>query len=252
MSEIYPMRHPDALRLRRRHRIRRLVLLLTAAIVVPSVLLTSPRWTRNVRTRLAMEAVRRECMNYTRGSDRVVYEDDPIRMRKLMKADERYESAVFARSPNGRANVIEPVDCVQRLLTLGDSGYNQIAIPVFVHGRRVGKSAERLVIFTISNRESPANDHVSIELHSAIVRPIYALYLPELLEQTFRLEFAVDAETSVRFYSGQHDPNDPARFSVRYRCGGDEGIVEGMLNDNDTITLKNPGGPGRLAIVATK
>jgi hypothetical protein len=44
-------------------------------------------------------------------------------------------------------------------------------------------------------------------------------------------------------YAGQHDPDDPAHFTIKYEIDNVPGIIDGRLEADDTVTLKILSGP---------
>jgi hypothetical protein len=246
VTQIYPLSHPDALRLRRRRRVRRLILLFVAIVVLSLLAGSGQNAWLNMRQHLAMEAARKECLTFKHPSDRVVYDDDPSRARQLLASDPKYRYARFTASPNGRGIVTYSTDCADRLFKVADPNYQQLAVCPFVHARRAGQSAERLVILHIGNRKTVDSNHLEIDLGIAIARPIYALYEPDLLNQKYRLELDRDAATSVRFFGGQPDSRDESRFTVRFQVGDQDCELEARLKDDDTSELKILRAPGRI------
>ena len=54
--------------------------------------------------------------------------------------------------------------------------------------------------------------------------------------------------TPLRIYAGQADAGDRSRFTIRYECWGQSDVVDGKLNDDNSVELKprkRPMPPGR-------
>ncbi len=47
----------------------------------------------------------------------------------------------------------------------------------------------------------------------------------------------------TEFFAGQSDPSNTSRFTVDYSIGGNKGIIDGVLNDDSTVTLTVRSGP---------
>jgi hypothetical protein len=50
-------------------------------------------------------------------------------------------------------------------------------------------------------------------------------------------------QSKVTLYFGQPDPNDAARFTIRYVVGEQSGLLAGRLNDDGTVTFAAKDGP---------
>lgn len=251
MTQIYPLQHPEAKRFTLRRRVRRVVLVVTAVIVATFLIVSGPNAWRKMRTRLAMESVRRECLRFQRAQDRVVYDDDPSVIEALSESDPLYVVGHFSLSPHGRQIVFYPTDCLQRLLSMGDSDFSMEVISPFVHGRHAGRAVERLVALDLANRKAMAADRFAMQMVVVIIRPIYALYLPDMILHGYSLELPGDSHTPVRFFAGRPDPNDPARFTVRYDLGQQECELEGVLKEDDTVDLRVIRGVGHISAIGS-
>ena len=71
---------------------------------------------------------------------------------------------------------------------------------------------------------------------------------PKVLDSSeSRLRVPCDsAHAVVRFFSGEPDPSNPARFVIRYEVDGVRGLLIGCLSPDDTVTLRLACGPGTL------
>lgn len=52
-----------------------------------------------------------------------------------------------------------------------------------------------------------------------------------------------------KVFAGQSDPVDRSRFTIAYTIEGAPGIVQGQLNDDDSVSLKVLDGPATLEVV---
>jgi hypothetical protein len=79
-----------------------------------------------------------------------------------------------------------------------------------------------------------------------IALQIYALYLPAPIMHKHLLRLPGSADTAVRFFAGQPDRNDSARFTIRYDVGVEQCELEGVLKDDDIVDLRVIRGVGEI------
>ncbi len=174
-----------------------------------------------------------------------MYDDDSSRIPRLLQTSSAYHYGTFVLSRSGHGNATYLIDSWQRLLRFADPTYPR-PVCVFLNGRASGASAERLVAVNLVNRRTTAADGFAIDICVAIVRPIYAMYRPDLITQNYSLEFYRDPSKPVRFFSGQPSTSDPSRFTLPFQVGDETCELEGFLNDDDTAKLEIVRAPAKL------
>jgi hypothetical protein len=65
-------------------------------------------------------------------------------------------------------------------------------------------------------------------------------------DKSFTFQLSIDKP--LKLYAGQPDPKDASHFTIRYTAGEEEGFIDGWLQDDDTVKLKQrPGAASRPA-----
>lgn len=53
------------------------------------------------------------------------------------------------------------------------------------------------------------------------------------------------ADKPLRLYAGQPDPIDPSRFTIRYDLDGQQGTIEGWVDERGGVSLAVKDGPAK-------
>jgi hypothetical protein len=198
-------------------------------------------------------------MTFTMPADRVVYEEDPVRVRALLALPAEPDAAYV-----GDPSVVEPSfvprgDYMDGLVwagymprfyrrQLGIHGDGSGSL-VFVHARTPAGGRPRMVIVTLrrafENRTVAPDVSVPRAGLELIGRSLAA-------DQKFqRRPYSVAAlplvplgpQQVARFYAGQIDPNDDGRLTIKYEIDGVPGTIEGKLAADSSIALRVLDGP---------
>jgi len=188
-------------------------------------------------------------MNFTLPSDTIVYEEEPTAAANLIaNQPTQYVPTMVWCHPNSRP----PLNAACRKVPPLDN---------FAFAARTLIAPARAPIYFLHERQSPAGHRRLVtvtaggsltHLYNGPPRPIllwegnYEVLIPSGLT-TSDCEIAKYDEFNVgrtlwhapqlRVYAGQPDPNDPAHFTIRYQMWGQEDVLDGRLNDDETITL---------------
>jgi hypothetical protein len=107
----------------------------------------------------------------------------------------------------------------------------------FLHGRKSTKGKERLVAIEFApmvfawGGASPFFSRV-IDPQLTPTRPVtQRTWLEDF-------EFTIPLDRPLKLYAGQPDPKDASHFTIRYTAGDEEGFIDGWLQDDDTVKLK--------------
>lgn len=221
---------PAPSRLRRKG-FRRAVILLTLAGVA---CFAWWRWGPAVRERVTLLMAQRQCAAYVAPTDHLI-STEPLPVL--------WETSFTQTAGDPQ--------CLADLMGYlpADVPGNRLGGPVlFLHARKTTSGVERIVVL----RRTPPQRRMSIDIPLA-----YTVTLIEAaaaregkpVQKTFIVEEVLDpiyddaaAEPALRFFAGQPDASDPARFTVAYEITGRRGAIEGRLVDTDsdgpTVELK--------------
>ena len=155
----------------------------------------------------------RRAMNYALPPDRVVY-DEATGVISFAKPWEHF-CQVF--SPPGRL----------------------AAATLFLHERRNSKGHSRLVAVEGSNGPSVAANPMHFMMSVCVIGPGGAFTQPIAAADDFHLiNLRSTFSDHVRRYAGQPDPADPSHFTMRCQVNDRSIIIDGWLQDDDTVKLE--------------
>ncbi len=227
-----------------RHHTRRLILLICAGSIGTFLFLHGKESVRELRTRLAMRELQRQCMLHSASPEQIVYDDDQATLRAVKESDPALGYFKTHNIPNARTHVGRAIKPLTELCNY-DGGY---PMPLFLHGRADSSGYQHLVYVHFSGRhEDVANP--TLILTSVSQAPITPFGYPDLFVRDYRVVFPRQSnDTPVRFYAGQPNPVDPSRFVLNFEIQGQRGEIEGRLDDDRFVTLKLLSGPGELSL----
>jgi hypothetical protein len=119
---------------------------------------------------------------------------------------------------------------------------------VFLHERISKSGHHRLVLIT----RPPAHDRpfmYAFGLEPLVITPAgikggVTYHFPPSGPYSWLDDLTRPPTAGLRFYAGQPDPADPARFTIRYDLSGGSGEIEGRLKDDGaTVSLRITSGP---------
>ena len=183
-----------------------------------------------IYTRFGMIAARHECLAYVPPSDQVVYEEDPSAVAALQS------QAGYELTEGSRLRWIP--NCWRS--ELPDS--TQMQGTVFLHERTSPAGHKRLIAVDLNVQPgsllTSTGDIEDISFAESIIVPGWGLAADKVIceGRTIMWICPVDPKP-MRFFGGTPDPSDPSKFSFAYERAGNRSIIDGKLNDNDTISL---------------
>jgi hypothetical protein len=238
---------------RRARRVRRFVFLLLAV----GLAYACWQWGPAAMQQVPILFWQRQCMHYTAPADQVVYEEDPAEAKRLLADPTQYVAYKLNRggAPDSTpekttAAALHFPRCWQRFSALSPprfrGGFGQIGTGsgaiLFLHERTSSAGNRRLVCLryyaeTYSFTPSFINDY-------NCDTQVYALATLTAAPSPANQSMSVDVISGfprhpprVRIYAGQIDPNDAAHFTIRYEMWGKSDILDGRLNNDDSVTL---------------
>lgn len=209
---------------------------IVALLVASNLYFAYDRWGESLRDQVVVLWAQRKCLTFEMPPDRVVLEASPNHTPLVLAA--------------GR----EPFDrFVNAWQKVGDWPDNwEVGSPdstaVFVHDRQSRAGNARLVVVeaslngpgayirsivivpgTVSHppREQPSNPAVDDPDNDAVVT-----LAPS------RVEDEDKPGVLLRVFAGRVDPSDASRFTMNFENLYGRGTIEGVLNDDDSVTLK--------------
>lgn len=173
----------------------------------------------------------RRALAYAVPAGTVVLEGDPDEAKRLAARDSAY-----TLDPGGavafRTNDVWP-GLAPHLVHIDGSGGGTT---VFMHERRdeVG-GATRLIVMTAWVVGSGSE----LQLKWACADPARGgRTFPKAYPTSMRIVQAGEAAFDVRelrLFAGQVDPADPARFTIPYRYGGEDGVIRGVVHNGSAL-----------------
>jgi hypothetical protein len=156
----------------------------------------------------------------------------------------------FSIDPQCLVNLRHAEDALYKNRVHCESGMRQ-SIDVYQSpGTREFRSRNPILIL-LHRLKSPAGHERLVEVYfdapafiwgtqspfRAVVTPPTSLSRLSMHEVSIPCSFTPDVNKRVRLFPASTNPTDPARFQVPYTVGNTAQILEGRLNDDDTITL---------------
>ena len=221
--------------LRRVIRIAVLVTLLVAAA-------TSYRWTPPARQRAQLLYWQRQCLNYSRSPDRIVYDSEhpPADFaaefpRCLIKFEQMVPNSGPSVGPLGWQSVSTRV--------VSNTPYIS-----FLHERKSKGGTVRLVV--IGEPVEGVTWHDTYTPTGVFGQPAPAQNFTDDGYSILLDPFFVSADLNyqphrLRVYAGQTDPNDESHFTIAYMVNEKSDVIDGYLQDDGSIKIAFCAGPSR-------
>lgn len=203
--------------------------------------------------------IQRRCLAHTLPPNTVVYEDESTRAATLIAQGGDY-LAMPARPADSLIPTVQHVAgyhprFLRQLSDASGSPPNRTVV-LFLHERRSASGNRRLVRVTMAAGWE-FSDRLWRLGRSLDTGQCYSLasWAPgSTMVAMCRygyFEGEYTAATSLRFFAGQPDPNDPSHFTIAYELRWPyeeqwhKGTLDGWLRDDDTIDLRVRSGPLR-------
>lgn len=210
------------------------------------------QWGAHALSRSNVLYAQRRCLSYTASPEQVVYEEEPTRVAGMLKQSGGYVSYPLERhlGKKSRAAAATIPDCWRQFIPLvprlpypfprtGDAA----GAILFLHERTSPAGHRRLVCvrYYAETFSFTPNFIESYNIESNAITP--ATWTAPPARSNRPLSVAVTSgfphqPPNVRIFAGQIDPNDPARFTIRYQMWGREDVLDGRLMDDDTVSLQ--------------
>jgi hypothetical protein len=117
---------------------------------------------------------------------------------------------------------------------------------LFCHERTTRSSNTVLVAISLQSFRHHFNEPGEpMKVAAVTITPVTLLSndLPTMTPVPITIGAWPDPDTRTRFFHGQPDPADASRFTIPYDIGRAAGVIDGVLNDDLTITLTPRTGP---------
>jgi len=216
-----------------RWRVRRIKFSRRAVAIWPigvAVLVSAFWWAPVLSHEVRSMFWRAECLSYSPPKDQVVYEEDPAAVAALI-GQPGYETAEGSR-------LCWIPECWRELMPVELQSQGT----VFLHERISRSGHLRLVAVDVNvqpgSRTTTTGDTEDISFQQTIIVPGTGLSSNHVLSVGQTIVWICPADPKpMRFYAGYADPADPARFSFDYQRDGVRATIDGVLNDEDCVTL---------------
>jgi hypothetical protein len=232
---------------RRRKRLIRAALAAAGLVVAYAVW----QWGALAWNQLPILYWQRQCLRYTASPDQVVYEEDAAEVPRLL--GEGYVRYKLTRggtpdpTPATTFAAAAPFPkCWSRLTALVPP---KTALPgngsgaiLFLHERVAPRGNRRLIcVRYFAETYSFTTQFIDgYNIEQNVVTPATWTSLPATTARAMSIDVISGFPRHpprVRVYAGQPDPDNSARFTIRYQMWGKEDVLDGRLDDADQITL---------------
>ena len=221
---------------RRRWRWWKVLLVL---VVLSSAIYYPPRVYRWAKDRAKLMSIQNTCRNFTAPAMVPAYAEGET-VNKVPPSLQHfgiYSDLSSYRANTNLSNIYRGrVVALDQLLAYVPPGSNRFFANLFLHERtsRGGESAIIVVNF-ISNRFWTASLFADV----FVITPagVFSPKSPISRATTVPLGAWPSGGGELNFFIGQPDPADAARFTIGYDHGGQSGVIDGVLNDDLTVTL---------------
>ena len=210
------------------------------------------QWGSYALERLSILYEQRQCARYTAAPDHVVYDEEPVRAAGLLKHSDAYVGYPLERHLGNKsiAAAAKIPDCWRRFIRLvpalpypiprtGDAS----GALLFLHERTSSAGHRRIVCvhYYAETFSFTPNFIESYNVESSVITPATWTSLAGRSSRPLSIAVTSGFPTqppNVRIFAGQIDPNDPARFTIRYQMWGREDVLDGRLMDDDSVSLQ--------------
>jgi hypothetical protein len=180
------------------------------------------------------------CWTYTPDPAVPVYAEGKL-AQNIMTAQ-----SIFATKIDDYA--VYSVPPLQRLQEFGGRGMGSgqsLFATLFLHERHTSNGDRRLVAITLGTSPRYPGAIGPMDVHVTVADPMgrFLPYRPKATTTRQTMGKWPPLPTIVTFYPGEPDPANPSRFSIAYQIGDYPGLIDGVLNNNQTVTLTPVSGP---------
>lgn len=167
------------------------------------------------------------CMVYTQSPDRVIYEDDPVKMKTLRALDDRYWPTLYGEAVTYNS---ESWLEMRKERVLADIA--------FMHERTGHADNHRLVVVYFN--EIFVYDHKSRERSGLKLTGCSLLPSETFHSATLNPQYTTIPHPHgvMRMFAGQCDLKDESHFTIRYEIDKQPCMIDGWLQSDDTVRLQ--------------
>ena len=200
-----------------------------------------------------------QCMRYSPPESMVVYEENPTAAAGLLNSSPQYVAYAIHRGkdwnhagPTVQAAAYRPqgwnkLQAVARLPLINGIGTVNGAI-LFLHELVSPGGNHRLVVIEYDAQPDDFTPtfYNGLNLRSEVFAPGTWRSRPSRVGKGAEADVLVMFPTTppqVRIYAGQVDPADASHFTIRYEMWGQTDVLDGRLDNNDWITLRQRNQP---------
>ena len=174
-------------------------------------------------------------MKYIASPDQMIYGEDRAKAGPLKAPAANCFGSYHGATPPCFIAIANVPKCWNRFL--GSMGLPPSSdLPVFLHERSSPQARHRLIFVTVARFD----DTLSWEFGAYIYRQQDGLIFccaPQNIRKT--------KIRSLSFFAGQPDPADESHFSIAYKADGQNGTIDGWLQDGDKIKVQVRDGPAK-------
>ena len=189
--------------------------------------------------------VQRQALDYTIDPDRIVYDERP----SAMLTDKGGSIQLHPRANGENVMLWDPKVCDPLMGNVPPGILPKSPRAMLFLHERATQSGRKLLLVVYATIEPPNQYHPteSLMFHMQELTPAvdwqHGIYPANGLGTPLTgLDFA-DRNEKLRIYGGQVDPTDPTHFTMRYKLGDKEGIIDGWEGERteDANGIPTPG-----------
>lgn len=222
-----------------RHRRHTRHWLLAAAAML--IVLSAFIWGPAIRERMQLLYIQHECMTYTAPPSQIVFTNDPVEMPKLLASGPNCRKVFWNGALGGVARSVTEWEAFCPALKGYTSG------TILCHRLKSPLGNDRIVGVDVSETSlADVGGGQSIFTVSCVFAPGSPLKPPTERVSGSAVGFSPDIRSgTIIFFAGQLDPADASHFTFVYRHRDKDTIIDGWLNDDDSVSIqeRRPGSP---------
>ena len=224
------------------------------------------RWGPAAKRHVEMLAAQRRCLNYRAPADQIVFLEDTnsppwLDAKRLLASDPNFrtfyvtgdnEPIMVGRSATARDQFV-PMTTAVTPGTAGGTPKTADTV-LFCHQRSAGGMTALVIVSfdkTWIHCRWSNDGSSSYQFHYDVITPGTTFRRPKWIASADHcmgtLRNADGIPPKVRFFAGQPDTNDPARFTIAYDLNQQPGTIEGRLvaGNPPSVSLRILDGPMR-------
>jgi hypothetical protein len=250
-----PLEYAPRPPLTRRRRFRWIVLVcLLLAALYPGWRYGPGLWKRSV-----MLHHQRGCLTYRAPADLVVYESSQPAANELLGRAGYVPLAITEPGSYGNPGPVAayvPAALRDFERSIGGTVTSGATAVLFLHERRAKNGARRLIVvqrgaMNFTPFLTPFDLMVTVFDPATFRKDLKVVPPSNAHLFVWNGPVSLVLSKDLRFYAGQADPADAARFTIRYSMEGQEGVVEGRLSDDGTeVKVEIKSGPAAESLWA--